>query len=288
MSVSSNMDIYDKSNSFPHTPSLSATKLPFCLYDLGTFYAGKNYFTEREGLDNYLLFYTFSGSARIQYRGREYGLGPYQAALIHCDEYQLYRTGPTGSWNFHWMHYNGLSASIYEELINEGAFLPVDIYDSAKFEAYFDELHLLILKKDLLIDFKVPSLITKIMTELVLNKLNPQKNSRFNQHKNLIENALDYIQQNYASKISIDLLADITHLSKYYFIRLFKKFIGVNPYEYLIAYRIGQSKVLLKDTSLTVSEISSSIGYNDANNFIRDFKKYVGTTPLKYRNYGMI
>jgi len=61
--------------------------------------------------------------------------------------------------------------------------------------------------------------------------------------------------------------------------------VGTSPYEYLINFRINKSKTLLKETSLTVNEISVMVGYNEVTNFIRDFKKYLGTTPLKYRNY---
>jgi AraC-like DNA-binding protein len=68
-------------------------------------------------------------------------------------------------------------------------------------------------------------------------------------------------------------------------IRIFNKHVGTSPYEYLINFRINKSKTLLKETSLTVNEISVMVGYNEVTNFIRDFKKYLGTTPLKYRNY---
>ena len=72
-------------------------------------------------------------------------------------------------------------------------------------------------------------------------------------------------------------------LSKFHFMRLFKRYSGFSPYEYVLNYRIHDSKRLLKESDLSVKEIAYQVGFNDVNNYIREFKKLVGTTPVKYR-----
>ena len=84
--------------------------------------------------------------------------------------------------------------------------------------------------------------------------------------------------------ITVDDITEHIKISKYHFIRLFKKQMGVTPYEYLINYRINQAKILLQTTSRSLFEISYDVGYKSKSNFVAQFKTLVGTTPAKYRS----
>lgn len=98
-----------------------------------------------------------------------------------------------------------------------------------------------------------------------------------------IKTALTYIKDNYREKIYLSDLAKQTNLNEQYFCRLFKKAIGHSPMEYINEYRIKQTRRLLEETSLSVTEICLECGYNNLGNFLREFRKYTGTTPLQYR-----
>jgi AraC family transcriptional regulator, arabinose operon regulatory protein len=65
--------------------------------------------------------------------------------------------------------------------------------------------------------------------------------------------------------------------------RLFKKEIGTTVYDYLISKKIRTAKMLLKDTEMSVSEISYQIGYNDSHHFSNVFRKKTGFSPTEYR-----
>ncbi len=98
-----------------------------------------------------------------------------------------------------------------------------------------------------------------------------------------IKTALTYIKDNYREKIYLSDLAEQTNLNEQYFCRLFKKAIGHSPMEYINEYRIKQTRRLLEETNLSVTEICLECGYNNLGNFLREFRKYTGTTPLQYR-----
>lgn len=89
----------------------------------------------------------------------------------------------------------------------------------------------------------------------------------------------------YSEPILIDDMMKDIPLSKYYFIRIFKRIMGVTPYNYLIHYRINISKILLRSTDMSVGEIAEKCGFLDTSNFITQFKKYTGQRPLQYKNY---
>lgn len=101
----------------------------------------------------------------------------------------------------------------------------------------------------------------------------------------MIDSVISFLQAEYKKKVNTHDMVELVHLSEYHFLRIFKKYTGLSPYEYLINYRINKSKSLLKETNLSVNEIAYEVGFNNINNFIRDFKKLVGVSPLKYRNY---
>ena len=78
-------------------------------------------------------------------------------------------------------------------------------------------------------------------------------------------------------------LAQLCGLSKFYFIRLFKKTFGVSPQEYYANLIIEKSSHLLINTDYNISEIAKLCGIEDALYFSRMFKKHIGISPNAYR-----
>lgn len=278
-------DIDPQSSFFSYTPSLASKQLPFYLEGCGHFIAHQDYYTERENLNSFLLFYTLSGRGYLKYRNIESCLGANQAAVIYCCEYQLYRTASQEPWVFKWIHFNGQSAKHYFDLINENTINVISLENSSEFERTIDIIAGLASYTDMINDIKISNYLTTIMSKLMIDRYTSQNNQKFYQHQSDINKVVQYIRNNYHQNLSMDDLTGIVHLSKYHFLRLFKCYTGTTPYEYLTQYRVNQSKALLKTTSMTVSEVAYKVGFNDANNFIRAFKKLVGTTPLKYKRY---
>lgn len=104
-----------------------------------------------------------------------------------------------------------------------------------------------------------------------------------------IKNILDYISENYMKQITIDELADNINLSKHYFMRFFKKYMGMTCIEYINDYRLNVAANLLLTTNMQVTEVSSRIGISNLSYFNRIFKKKYHMTPKEYRfNAGMI
>lgn len=98
--------------------------------------------------------------------------------------------------------------------------------------------------------------------------------------------ALEYIERNYGSHITLDTLARLTGLSPKYFCRCFRAVIRRSPIEYLNHYRIECASSLLLSTDKTVAEIAQLCGYNDSSFFIKQFRRYKNTTPHRYRADG--
>lgn len=94
----------------------------------------------------------------------------------------------------------------------------------------------------------------------------------------------NYLDANYAENITLDTLAAITHMNKYYMAHAFTKYIGVSPISYLLEKRIQEGKSLLESTSLSIAQVSATLGFSSQSYFSQAFKKATGQTPIQYRN----
>lgn len=92
-----------------------------------------------------------------------------------------------------------------------------------------------------------------------------------------------YIDEHFKENINLDMLAQLTHSSKYYMVHAFSEEYGISPINYMISRRINEAKQLLKNDDYTLSVISRMLGFSSPSYFTQTFKKIVGTSPNQYR-----
>ena len=92
-----------------------------------------------------------------------------------------------------------------------------------------------------------------------------------------------YLDANYKENISLDSLAQLTHINKYYLAHAFRKHTGMSPISYLIMRRVEESKGLLETTDYSISQIAGIIGFSSQSYFSQIFKKNTGVAPNEYR-----
>lgn len=95
--------------------------------------------------------------------------------------------------------------------------------------------------------------------------------------------AVEFLQKNYADRLSVEDLAKVANMSKSTFLRHFKRYYEVTPLEYLNEYRVKEAQRLLSETDLSVTTIAQECGFFDSSHFIKNFKKHVGISPAAYR-----
>jgi len=94
---------------------------------------------------------------------------------------------------------------------------------------------------------------------------------------------LDFLESYYTEDINLNELADKSFMSVRNFQRIFKKAIGQTPIDYLIHIRLQKAKSLLRNTEMSLVDISYKVGFSDYNYFSRKFKQVVGIPPTKYK-----
>lgn len=92
-----------------------------------------------------------------------------------------------------------------------------------------------------------------------------------------------YIDDNYRNELTLTELANQVYVSPFHLVHVFKEEVGLPPIQYMIQCRMEEAKRLLEHSDLSVKEIASIIGYENANYFNLLFKKMTGKPPGKYR-----
>ncbi len=99
----------------------------------------------------------------------------------------------------------------------------------------------------------------------------------------IVRRARAYILANQADPIDLAKVAKATHVSTFYFCKLFKKATGLTFTEYLSRVRVEKAKHLLLRPHLRISEIAYDVGFQSLTHFNRVFRQLVGQSPSQYR-----
>ncbi|MBE1440898.1 helix-turn-helix domain-containing protein [Paenibacillus sp. OAS669] len=108
--------------------------------------------------------------------------------------------------------------------------------------------------------------------------------ARNRRHDALMKEIRNYVAEHYTDpNLSLAMLSDRFQISSKYLSQLFKESIGQNFVDFLIFLRMEYAKALLRETDISVGEVSEKAGYTNTTSFIRTFKKMVGVSPGLYR-----
>ena len=135
-------------------------------------------------------------------------------------------------------------------------------------------------------DICIKTKILELMITIHRNFSITEENSMYipNQLYERMETALNFMDQNYCSDLSLSDIASKAFMSRTYFCSMFKEMNGLTPWEYINIKRINKAVDLLKSSDLSISSVATQCGYNNMANFSRIFKQITGTTPKHIRN----
>ncbi|MCM3728281.1 response regulator [Neobacillus cucumis] len=98
-----------------------------------------------------------------------------------------------------------------------------------------------------------------------------------------IERVLQYLEKTPLDQITLKDAAESVHMNPSYLSQLFKQQLNKKFVDYLTELRIEESKRLLLNTTLRMSEIAERVGYADLAYFSNNFKRITGCSPSEFR-----
>ncbi len=102
-------------------------------------------------------------------------------------------------------------------------------------------------------------------------------------HLAMIEQAKNYINENFRNDVSLYEISRYCCVSPFHFSRIFKKITTFSPYQYLYNIRLKHGEMLLKNSTILISEIALSCGFCSVEHFATAFKQRYQVSPTLYR-----
>ncbi|MBO5845638.1 MAG: AraC family transcriptional regulator [Clostridia bacterium] len=252
------------------------SKYYFALNSVGWHRVNEMYGISRpDGNFRYLIMYTVNGCGELHMLGEEYNLSRGSIVLIPRNIPYVYRTPVGGEWEFYWIHPVGDMANTFlDRVLQNGEIFAKNVRDITE---PMEELLSLSLNESANQDIRISAKLSEIF-HIVAEELSEKKKA-----PSFAENAVEYIKKHYGEKISVKDMADAQFLSEAHLIRVFKKQFGCTPHKYLNDYRLITSAYFLRSNSISIAEISKSVGFSFSSQFITAFKKKYSCTPNEYR-----
>lgn len=135
-------------------------------------------------------------------------------------------------------------------------------------------------------------LVMQLITLFVRNR-KQQKNAfseKTNKNRNIhdktcqtVQQIILYLENHSHEPYALDDIAARFYISRAYLTRIFKSFTGFTITEYIAFCRVKKAKVLLTETNLSITDISTQVGFEYVTYFEKIFKRMTDLTPLQYR-----
>ena len=97
---------------------------------------------------------------------------------------------------------------------------------------------------------------------------------------------IDFMHHHFAQEITLDQLAREAGISRFHFVRLFRKRLLVTPHRYLVGLRLDHAKFLLRTTDLDINAVARACGYTHSGRFAAAFQAAFALHPSQFRRQG--
>ena len=281
------LDIRPDSKWLRTTPGQIALTQPYYATEAGLFFAGRYFDTARTHKNSHLIFYTIAGEGYLSQNGEHILMEQGTALLLNCRTPQTYGASERRKyWHHFWIHVNGAGIAAMEPLLNPGARpTPIRVTDSVR--EFFEHVLSQITEEDTSSVLSIGLDIHQILSKMISAKLRAGK-AEGDENQEMIQLAAGYIRNHYARELHMEELLSLTHLSRSYFLRLFQRYMGTTPYNFLLRHRITKAKELLETTDLPISVISDQVGFHSETNFSARFSAIAGISPGQFRKQTII
>ena len=252
-----------------------------CLYqarDVGYEYNEKGYYLKTQNGSSYLLAYTKSGQATLNYDDHEITLEPGSLLFINLSNKRAISALNT-HWEIYFMHVVGSDIDeIFKIVSNSEQGYYFKNYDGQNFMRCVTDICDMYNSEE--IDYyEISGRIYLILMELL-------KRSKPIEWDTVVKRAKEYINVNYANKIKIEDLCKKYFVSKGFFIKKFEQETGFLPKQYLTNLRLEKAKHLLIQTQKSILDVAVLTGFETEKNIYYAFKNVLGISPKEYReNY---
>jgi AraC-like DNA-binding protein len=231
-----------------------------------------------KAIENYELFYVWSGEGKVQLGSETYPAGKGSCFLFRPGDHPTAEHNPEKPLVITYIHFN-VSAPV-TEVPNRYRLL----HDPIDFELLLSRYVRLFLVRTFAAETEAGLILKQLMVQLLRHdRETPTRRKLSNQLMESIQEAANYIRQHPGLPHRVSDLAARAGLSPRYFTAKFKEQIGQSVQSYITRCRMERARHLLTHAGMSVSEVAGALGYHDIFYFSRQFKQHTGKSPSEVR-----
>lgn len=250
-------------------------ELPVNVMVIGKTFCKSDYFVERKNSSISAFEYIESGSGFLQVNEKKYAPRAGCVVILPKGSSHRYYTDKNNRWKKRWVVFDSdilMNLACFYLPDNEYCFENCDLSD------LFDEMDEIARRYENDYSSMCDAAAVMMYKMIIRVKCVLESNSR-----DICKRICADINSYTGGGFSLDMLCDKYGYSKNHIIRIFKEKYGVTPYKYFIDKKIRTAKLYLRNTNLSVEEISNKLGFTDPHYFSAYFKSLNGISPGKYR-----
>lgn len=241
------------------------------------------------GIPAYAFLYTIEGTANLCIEEQIYSLEPDSIAWFDCSKgFRTEITTTNQDWDFILLFASGDTLPNYHAIYDQNHDITISTKNSPNIPAVLHQIYSNMISTEENHSNRsviLSKLICDLSTYLALDRT---IQTEYGTVPKQIMEILNYIQNHYSEKITLDSLSNQFAVSKYSLSRDFTNYMNQSLIDYLIDYRITESQKLLQYTDYTVADIADATGFTTVTNYIQQFKKRTDLTPNAYRKQNQI
>ena len=234
----------------------------------------------------HLIHFVLYGKGKLHINEHIFQLSAGDAFFIPAGKVSYYQASKEDPWCYAWVSFLGINSQmyLYQLMTSTDDVYIVHGLDNQKYkERIFEIISLQGVSTSRY--FQANGILFQIMA-MLFDDINFQES---NWGKNsVVDEVKFYLDINYAEKIKLRDVAKSFGIHPNYLTRIFHEKYGISPKQYLISLKLKKARRLLTTTELSVSVISSSLGFDDQLAFSKIFKKEFAVSPSEYRKQSRI
>ncbi len=261
-----------------------STYMPCQVISLSHYIFSSSFSMQTQNVSMYDLIYIYSGSLVVRFPLGEYEATAGEFIMLNTDIRCTIQQSGTEKLDILIIRNYGFICSSFYHLLQGKGFHSLKIRN--------DEMIIPLLER-LIFYFSYPSnvnnllvvdVMNQIYTQLYLNDADLKLSDNIYCHPDWFLRAVEYMEANYPSKITIDMIAEAVDMSESLFYKKFRQYTDTSPTDYLRDIRIRHAEHDLLNTDKQIKAIAHETGFRNSSYFSKQFTEVTGISPKQFRD----
>ncbi|RPA59835.1 AraC family transcriptional regulator [Aerococcus agrisoli] len=234
--------------------------------------------------NDYVLHYIIEGSGQFTIHDQVTALHAGDIFILPKDVVTYYQADNETPWSYIWVGFSGSKA---EGILHQSSLMEKCFATSLANSKILEQMYRLIAYADKKFtesnELEIIGELYKLLAYLIEEFPNQDGREGHNNHKKYMKQALKIIHSQYDTPLQVATIAEKLNLNRSYLYKIFKEETGQSIKDYILMVKMEKSCDLLTKSSLTISQIATSVGFTDPLAFSKVFKKTYQVSPMQYR-----